>query len=220
MARHGAGEECLKLDAHVFIDNSNVFGGAQRAAETVEPGVVRKSVRVYYKNLFKLIENGFRPVTRVLAGSLPPGNDSLWDHARNKHYDTDLLHRVDRDDGRVVEQGVDEIVHLKIANALLDYEAPQALILVTGDGNDSDFGTSFLQQVRRALKLGWEVHVWSWAAQQSGKYARLAEETTGVLVVHQFDPYYRSLTFLQEGDYNVGGSTVHAAGRVVEKLDI
>lgn len=48
-ARHGAGEECLKLDAHVFIDNSNVFGGAQRAAEAIEPGIVRKSVRVYYK---------------------------------------------------------------------------------------------------------------------------------------------------------------------------
>lgn len=93
------------MDAHVFIDNSNVFGGAQRAAEAIEPGIVRKSVRVYYKNLFKLIENGFRPVTRVLAGSLPPGNDSLWDHARNKGYDTDLLHRVDRDDGRVAEQG-------------------------------------------------------------------------------------------------------------------
>lgn len=208
------------MDAHVFIDNSNVFGGAQRAAELLEPGVVRKSVRVYYRNLFRLIENGFNPVTRVLAGSLPPGNETLWEHARSKGYDPDLLHRVDRDDGRLAEQGVDEIVHLKIANVLLDFEAPQALILVTGDGNESDFGTSFLQQVKRALKRGWVVHVWSWAGQQSGKYARLAEETDGVLVVHQFDPYYWSLTFLQEGDYHVAGVPVHVAPRVVADLGI
>lgn len=206
------------MDAHIFIDNSNVFGGAQRASEKLEPDSVRKSVRVYYKNLFKLIENGFSPVTRVLAGSLPPGNEQLWENSRALGYNPDLLHRVDKDDGRLAEQGVDEIVHLKIAGVLLDFDGPQTLVLVTGDGNESDFGTSFLQQVKRALKLGWHVHVWSWAEQQSGKYARLSEETDGVLVVHQFDPYYKSLTFLQEGDYTVGGSLVHAKARVVSKL--
>lgn len=208
----------MTLDAHFFIDNSNVFGGAQLASEKLEPGAVRKSVRIYYKNLFKLIENGFNPVTRVLAGSLPPGNESLWEHARGLGYDPDLLKRVAKDDGRLVEQGVDEIVHLKIANVILDYDAPQALVLVTGDGNEADFGTSFLQQVKRALKHGWHVHVWSWEEQQSNKYARLAEETDGVLVVHQFDPYYKSLTFLQQGDYNVEGATVHVPSRVVGKL--
>ncbi|MBC3465037.1 NYN domain-containing protein [Pseudomonas sp. RW10S2] len=208
------------MDAHIFIDNSNVFGGAQRAAEKLEPGSVRKSVRIYYRNLFKLIEDGFKPVTKILAGSLPPGNEPLWEYSRAQGYNTDLLHRVDRDDGRLAEQGVDEIVHLKIANVLLDFEAPQVLVLVTGDGNESDFGTSFLKQVERALKRGWEVHVWSWQDQQSGKYARLAEATTGKLVVHQFDPFYKALTFIQEGDYNVNGASIHLAGRVVDKLKL
>ena len=210
----------MTLDAHIFIDNSNVFGGAQLASEQIEPSSVRKSVRIYYKHLFKLIENGFNPVTRVLAGSLPPGNESLWEHSRGLGYDPDLLQRVARDDGRLAEQGVDEIVHLKIANVLLDYDAPQALVLVTGDGNEADFGTSFLQQVKRALKRGWDVHVWSWEKQQSAKYARLAEETGGKLVVHQFDPYYKSITFLQEGDYHVAGETQHSPGRVVAKLKL
>lgn len=208
------------MDAHIFIDNSNAFGGAQLASEKLEPGSVRKSVRIYYKHLFRLIESGFTPVTRVLAGSLPPGNETLWEHSKGLGYDPDLLQRVTKDDGRLAEQGVDEIVHLKIANVLLDFDAPQALVLVTGDGNEADFGTSFLQQVKRALKRGWHVHVWSWEGQQSGKYARLAEETDGVLIVHQFDSYYKNLTFLQEGDYNVSGESVHVPGRVVSKLKL
>lgn len=208
------------MDAHFFVDNSNVFGGAQLASEKFEPGAVRKSVRIYYKNLFKLIENGFNPITRVLAGSLPPGNESLWEHARGYHYDPDLLKRVASDNGRLVEQGVDELVHLKIANVLLDYDAPQALVLVTGDGNEADFGTSFLQQVKRALRHGWHVYVWSWEDQQSNKYARLAEESDGFLFVRQFDPYYKSLTFLQKGDYNVDGAVVPVPARVVGKLNI
>ncbi len=45
-------------------------------------------------------------------------------HAQRGGYDTDLLRRVEADDGRLIEQGVDEMLHLKIANALLDSKRP------------------------------------------------------------------------------------------------
>ena len=97
---------------HVFIDNSNIFGGAQRAATTLEPEALWLAVRVHYRNLFQLVERDGDVVSRVLAGSVPPGNDALWEHARRGGYDTDLLRRVETDNGRLIEQGVDEMLHL------------------------------------------------------------------------------------------------------------
>lgn len=206
------------MDAHIFIDNSNAFGGAQRAAAQQEPGAVWLAVRIYYRNLFALVERNLNPVTRVLAGSVPPGNDALWEGARRCGYNTDLLRRVEKDDGRLVEQGVDEIAHLKIANVLLDYDAPQTLVLITGDGNDSDFGTSFTKQAERAVRRGWNVVVWSWQSQLSGKFGRLAEAHPALMKVRTFDPYYKQITFVQEGVYYLGGTIIKVAGRIVSKL--
>lgn len=206
------------MNGHIFIDNSNTFGGAQRAALKIESGAVWISVRIYYKNLFTLVERGITPITRLLAGSVPPGNDALWESARRHGYNTDLLQRIEKDDGRLVEQGVDEIAHLKIANALLDYEAPQTLVLVTGDGNDADFGTSFTKQAECALKRGWNVSIWSWRAQLSGKFARLAASHPGKMTINAFDPYFKEITFLQEGVYYVNGASIRIGGRVVSKL--
>lgn len=189
------------MDAHVFIDNSNIFGGAQRTSELLEPEASRFAVRVYYKNLFKLVEEDFAIKTKMLAGSQPPGNDSLWDNARQYGYNTDLLHRIAKDNGKTGEQGVDELVHLKIANALLDFKAPQTLVLVTGDGKDADFGTSFSRQVERAIGQGWEVVIWSWKAGLSPKYNELAKAYVGKVRVEYLDPHYLSITSMIGGDF-------------------
>src|SRR6516225_11488788 len=85
---------------HIFIDNSNMYGGAQRAAEKLDPGAVWLAVRLYLRNFVNLIE-GRNATTRVLAGSVPPGNEGLWQTARDLGYNTDLLKRVERDDGRL-----------------------------------------------------------------------------------------------------------------------
>ena len=205
------------MDSHIFIDNSNIFGGAQRAAATIEPQAVWLAVRIYYRNFFQLLEKNTNPVSKVMAGSVPPGNEKLWNYARQQGYDTDLLRRVENDDGRLAEQGVDEIAHLKIANVLLDFDAPQTLVLVTGDGNDSDFGTSFTKQAERALKRGWTVQVWSWRDQLSGRFARLNGIGTGHLQINELDTYYYCTTFIQGGTYKISGSTVNVTGRVVSR---
>src|SRR6266436_1718292 len=134
------------MDTHIFIDNSNIYGGAQRAAATLEPEALWKAVRLYFRNFARLVEGNDNTITRILGGSVPPGNEPLWEHARDAGYNTDLLKRIENDIGNLVEQGVDEVMHLKIANALLDYAAPQKLVICTGDGSDSDYGTSFRQQ--------------------------------------------------------------------------
>lgn len=203
---------------HIFIDNSNMYGGAQRATETLEPGAVWLAVRVYYRNLFQLIEGGGDVTTRVLGGSVPPGNDALWDHARRLGYDTDLLRRVEQDDGRLVEQAVDELLHLKIANALLDHAPPQTLVIASGDGQDSDWGTSFPKQAERALRQDWSVEVWSWQEQLTGQYRWLVRANPGRVTIRTLDPFYRSITFVKAGNYNVSGAQVAVAERIVSPL--
>lgn len=206
------------MTRHIFIDNSNIFGGAQRAAETCEPGIPTIAVRLYFRNLATLLEHGDIAVTKILAGSIPPGNDALWDHARNAGYNTDLLHRVEATGGRLIEQGVDEVLHLKIANAILDYPAPQTLVIASGDGRTSNFNTGFTAQAERALKHGWKVEVWSWADQLSGAFSRLAQRHNGLMTVHRLDPYYRALTFINPSTYDVKGSKVNLGARIVGKL--
>lgn len=204
--------------AHIFVDNSNIFGGAQRAAAELEPEAIWLAVRLYYDHFFQLLEHQLSPITRVLAGSVPPGNDELWKYARQAGYDTDLLKKVEKNDGSLTEQGVDEVLHLKIANVLLDFDAPQTLVLATGDAHDSDYNTSFRQQVHRALKRGWTVHVWSWKDQLSGRFARLFGHGTGRLFIHELDPWYKSITFVHGGEYDINGVHVSIKGRIVHKL--
>jgi|ERR1700730_2883148 hypothetical protein len=165
---------------HVFIDNSNVYGVAQRVAESRDVWEHWTSIRIHYKSLFELIE-GQDVVTKCLAGSVPPDNDVLWQTARGLGYTTDLLHRVEADDGRLIEQGVDEILHLKIANAILDYKPPQTLVIVSGDGRVSQCGTSFPAQAERALKWKWDVEVWSWSDGLTKQYNRLCGSTRAEL---------------------------------------
>jgi hypothetical protein len=206
------------MSVHVFVDNSNVIGGARGAAETIEPHVPWVAVRVYFRNLFELIEGGRDVATRVMAGSIPPGNDALWEAARTQGYNTDLLRRVSADDGRLVEQAVDEMLHLKIANAILDHDPPQTLVILSGDGNMSNYDTSFPKQAERALKHGWSVEVWSWRDQLSKAYEKMVRQGVQNLTVHALDSYYESITFVKGGEYQAPGGTMTLNGRVVRSL--
>lgn len=211
---------------HIFIDNSNVFGGAQRAVAMLEPEAHWPAVRIYYRNLFQLVEGSGEVASRVLAGSVPPGNDALWEYARRGGYDTDLLRRVEDDDGRLIEQGVDETLHLKIANALLDNPSldnpsGETLVIVSGDGRRSGSNTSFPGQAERALKQGWSVEVWSWEEQLTKAYERLAQKEPDRVSVQSLDPYYLSVTFTCPGHYyRADGSQVEVADRVVAPLKL
>jgi hypothetical protein len=69
-----------------------------------------------------------------------------------------------------VEQGVDEILHLKMCQSVLDTEVPTTMVLATGDGNTAEHSDGFLANVERALKKGWTVELVSWKQQMSAGY--------------------------------------------------
>lgn len=208
------------MSRHVFVDNSNVIWGAQRVAATLEPGAVWLAVRVYWRNLFQLLEHPGKVVTRVVAGPIPPGNEQLWEYAHRQGFATKLLRKVERDDGRLGERGVDEMLILPMSHVLLDFEPPQTLVLATGDGSGTEFGNSFSREVERALKRGWDVEVWSWKDQLSSKFARARSPTGRVPKINHFDPYWKQITFTQAGSYAIGGAQIDVAGRVVTPLKL
>jgi len=69
-----------------------------------------------------------------------------------------------------VEQGVDEILHLKMCQSIIDTEIPTTMVLATGDGAKAEHSDGFLAHVERALKKGWKVELVSWRQQTNGGY--------------------------------------------------
>ena len=74
------------------------------------------------------------------------------------------------------EQGVDELLQLKLHQALAstDEVPPNAtIVLATGDGNVGQFNEEgFLGCVRLALKKGWRVELYAWEGGLSKTWKR------------------------------------------------
>lgn len=77
---------------------------------------------------------------------------------------------------RYREQGVDELLQLKLHQALAstdDVPAHATIILATGDGNVGQFNEEgFLGCVRLALKKGWRVELYAWEGGLSKTWKR------------------------------------------------
>ncbi|KAJ5374804.1 hypothetical protein N7517_006810 [Penicillium concentricum] len=73
---------------------------------------------------------------------------------------------------RWVEQGVDEILHLKILESLLDIEDAATIVLATGDAAVAEFSGGFMRMVERALQRGWNVELVSFSQGTSYAYRK------------------------------------------------
>jgi hypothetical protein len=83
---------------------------------------------------------------------------------------------------RYREQGVDELLQLKLHQALVSPEADppppgSTIVLATGDGASGQFNEDgFVGAVKTALKKGWAVELYAWTSGTSGMWKKLAEE--------------------------------------------
>ncbi|KAK3724388.1 hypothetical protein LTR37_001012 [Vermiconidia calcicola] len=73
---------------------------------------------------------------------------------------------------RMIEQGVDEILHLKILESVVDAEKPSTIVLATGDAAQAEYSQGFMAMAERALKKGWTVELVSWSKNISAMYTR------------------------------------------------
>jgi len=64
-----------------------------------------------------------------------------------------------------VEQAVDEILHLKILESVVDAKKPSTMVLATGDAAEAEYSQGF-------LKKGWSVELVSFKHNISGMYKR------------------------------------------------
>jgi predicted alpha/beta-hydrolase family hydrolase len=64
---------------------------------------------------------------------------------------------------------VDEIIHLKILESVLDYP-PSTIVLASGDGAAGEYSPGFTKVIERCLTRGWEVEVLSFKQNLSGFY--------------------------------------------------
>ena len=112
------------------------------------------------KKFFKDVERlGWTKATQLRSG-LGSGSDSETGQAASTPASAP----------KWVEQGVDEILHLKMCQSIIDTDVPTTMVLATGDGNTAEFSDGFLANVERALKKGWTVELVSWKQQMSAGY--------------------------------------------------
>ncbi|KAI9685181.1 MAG: hypothetical protein M1822_004768 [Bathelium mastoideum] len=71
------------------------------------------------------------------------------------------------------EQAVDEILHLKILESVVDCSShPTTIVLATGDAAEAEFSEGFRRMAERALQKGWSVELCSWSRNISAAYRR------------------------------------------------
>lgn len=96
---------------------------------------------------------------------------------------------------RWVEQGVDEILHLKILESLLDTDKPATIVLATGDAAVAEFSGGFMRMVERALQRGWIVELVSFSQGTSYAYRKkeFRQQWGEQFKLVELDPYVEEL---------------------------
>lgn len=95
---------------------------------------------------------------------------------------------------KIGEQGVDEILHLKMCHSFLDHD-PGTIVLATGDAAEAEFSDGFLKHVERALGRGWCVELLSWKMGISNAWRELErkQKGTGRFRIIELDRYAEDL---------------------------
>jgi hypothetical protein len=172
------------------------FHDAVKASRCIPSSTRIRRIHMSFANLALIMERGRQTAKRVLVGSdrLPSVNE-----AESLGYETNILERVQKvksgtprrekfrkDPGLAtkgafggpetvaahgwVEQGVDEILHLKMLESLIDTDKPATIVLATGDAAVAEFSEGFMKMVERALQRRWKVELVSFAHGTSYAY--------------------------------------------------
>lgn len=161
-------------------------------------GVRTRRVSFAFHSFALILERG-RPVAkRILVGSGPRTDTTA--EADRCGYETCILKRVTKlqahvpRDGRanenqpgssgfssgpetavrgrrrMAEQGVDELLHLKMLESVVDAAKPSTIVLATGDAAEAEYSAGFLRMVERALDRGWAVELVTFSRNISSAY--------------------------------------------------
>jgi hypothetical protein len=101
------------------------------------------------------------------------------------------------------EQGVDEILHMKILESIVDRktvgsQTPPTIVLATGDAAKAEYSGGFLENVLRALRGGWRVELVSWSKGLSRDYERLLTKWSGSFKIIELVEFSEELLAIYE----------------------
>jgi hypothetical protein len=96
---------------------------------------------------------------------------------------------------KVTEQGVDEILHMKMLESMIDAKRPSTMVLATGDAAEAEYSAGFLRNIERALKKGWRVELVAWRHSMSNAYksGSFLEKWKGRFSVLELDDFTEDL---------------------------
>ena len=134
---------------HIFIDYSNVEIGASKYCRGFDN-----------ERFLEFIES----ITSSLPHIKKIAVSSASFSAEKYGYEVHKLPKYQRK-----ELFVDELLYAKIGDSLLDYEKG-FLLVVTGDGNISNYGLGFSVQIVRAILRNWTVRLLTWRGDVASIY--------------------------------------------------
>lgn len=103
----------------------------------------------------------------------------------------------------ITEQGVDEILHMKMLESIVDAEKPATMVLATGDANVAEYSPGFMKMVERALLKGWKVELVAWRESMSGAYRNKAflKKWQAQFMILELDDFQEDLLALYSDGY-------------------
>ena len=200
------------------------FFDTLKAARGIPETAYTRRVPMSFHSLALILERGRPAVKRVLVGSKPLV--PAMQEAQDCGYQTNILDRVRKarditprrkkghNSGsgnvtsgqssgsetigpqRMVEQGVDEILHLKILESLVDAKEPATIVLATGDAAQAEYSEGFMRMVERALDKGWRVELASFTQNLSFAYRKrdFKQAWSGRFKIIELDDYSEELS--------------------------
>jgi hypothetical protein len=188
--------------AYVLVDNSNIFIGAQ-----LNGNVRDLSIRVNIRALCQIVEGSLPCVFRGVEGS-NSGGGRIWREWSNNGYSVFLA-------GRRSERSSEATLMHHIQTDAPD-DAENILVLVTGDGSESQASSSFTRLATAAATRGWVIHIWSWEQSLSGKFRELKQRFSDNIKILSLDSEKGKITFRAGQSATSSGGSGMAAGETKE----
>lgn len=181
----------MKERVHIIWDNSNIFLSGRSVCDKLE--YKSAGFRINFENLIDLAADK-RPIEQVFCvGSVPPPTDAVWGHIEKKTGKMPELYERGANSGK--EQAVDQALQTRMLRLGYDYDEPETIVLLSGDGSGYEEGVGFFADIKRLHKVGWNVEVLAWKDHCKRAMRSWADEH-GLFV--PLDDFYGSVTFVEQ----------------------
>lgn len=173
---------------HIIWDNSNIYISGRSVCDKLE--YKSTGFRIQFEHLIDLAACG-RPIEQVFCvGSVPPPTDSVWGHIQKLTGKRPELYERGAASGK--EQAVDQALQTRMLRLGYDYDPPETIVLLSGDGSGFEEGVGFFADIKRLHRIGWKVEVLSWRDHCKRQMREWAE---GQALFVPLDDFYSAVTF-------------------------